>query len=133
MPRAGLNAIGPEHRPRIVAESVASCSVNLEACRKVHEPSGVNLWDYVFTLRGGDDAVAVEPHHAAPDQVDEMIRKKRWAHDLLHAEAPTIRVAKWIWMTGSDAEPYFSRNHPAARALADAGITFPLVRLKLDP
>jgi len=130
--RAGLEALRAEHRTRIRAESVASCSVDLEACRKPHEPNA-NHWDYVITLRGGDDAIAIERHPAAADQVDELIRKKSWAVVLLQREAPTLRVVKWIWLTGSNTEPYFSRGNPAVRRLADAGIEFPLVRLNLDP
>jgi hypothetical protein len=130
--RAGLGALRVEHRARIKAEAVASCSVDLEACRKPHEPNA-DCWDYVITLRGGDDAIAIEPHPAAADQVEELIRKKSWAMALLQREAPTLRVAKWIWLTGSNAEPYFSRNHPAVRRLAEAGIEFPFVTLKLDP
>lgn len=130
--RAGLGALRAEHRTRIKAEAVASCSVDLEACRKPHEPNA-DYWDYIITLRNSDAAIAIEPHPAAADQADELIRKKSWAMALLQREAPTLRVVKWIWLTGSSAEPYFSRNYPAVRRLADAGIEFPLVALNLDP
>jgi hypothetical protein len=129
--KAGLGALRAEHRSRIRAETVASCSVDLEACRRPHE-GNTSYWDYVITLRDGDSAIAVEPHPAAADQVDEMIRKKSWALALLQREARTVRVVKWFWLTGSDAEPYFSRNHPAVRRLAEAGIEFPLVTVNFD-
>lgn len=63
----------------------------------------------------------------------KLIRKKSWAMALLQEQAPTLRVVTWIWLTGSDAEPYFSRNHPAVRRLAEAGIGFPVVMVRLDP
>lgn len=130
--RPGLEALHQDHRARVRAESVAACSVDLDACRQPHEPNA-DRWDYVVVLRDGDDAIAIEPHPAAADQVDEMLRKQRWAMELLAREAPAVRVATWVWLTGSHDEPFFARHHPATRRLAEAGITFPKVTLELDP
>lgn len=127
----GLGALKAEHRPRIRAETVASCSIDLDRHRQPVEPD-VDRWDYVITLRDSDAAIAIEPHPAVASEVDGVIRKKEWAEALLASHAPAITVQKWVWLTGSDQEPYFARTHPAARRLADAGITFPLVRVDLD-
>jgi hypothetical protein len=112
-------------------ETVAACSVDLDACRQPHEPN-VDRWDYVVVLRDRNDAIAIEPHPAAADQVDEILRKQQWAIDLLAREAPLLRVIAWVWLTSSDDEPFFARHHAAARRLAEAGIKYPSVKLILD-
>src|SRR5947207_3178220 len=80
--RGGLGAIPAHHRARIELEQVASCSVYLDECHRSHHSStnrptapAVKRWDYVITLRRGDDAIAVEPHPAFADQVATMIEK----------------------------------------------------------
>lgn len=116
-------------------ETIAACSVDLDRCRRDHEPQA-DRWDYVIVVRdngdSSDDAVAVEPHPAAADQVEEMVQKKRWAEDLLAREAPRLRIRAWVWLTSSAEEPFFARHHPAARRLAEVGIRYPEVRLDLD-
>lgn len=129
--RPGLEALKSEHRDRIRLEHFASCSVDLDKCREPHEPN-VDRWDYVVVLRDGDDAIAIEPHPAAADQVDEILRKQRWAMETLNREAPSLRVIAWVWLTSSDDEPYFARHHAATHRLAEAGIKYPLVTLDFD-
>ena len=128
--RAGLGAIEQAHRTRIRMETVAACSVDLDRCREPHEPNA-DRWDYVVVLLDGDEAVAIEPHPAAADQVEEMVRKKRWAEDLLDREA-RLRVGAWVWLTSSEEEPFFARHHPATRRLAEVGIKYPQVSLDFD-
>lgn len=122
--RAGLGALQQQHRERVQLESEASCSVDLDAARKNDEPDA-NRWDYVVTLRQTDDGIAIEPHPAYADQVDELIRKKRWAEALLQREAPRLRIGAWIWLTGADEEPGFSPAGPASRLLSGEGIKGP--------
>jgi hypothetical protein len=129
--RAGLEALQHDHRTRIRLETVAACSVDLDTCRRPHEPDA-DRWDYVVVLLDGNDAIAIEPHPAAADQVDEMLRKQRWAIEILAREAPLLRIVAWVWLTSSEDEPFFARHHAATRRLAEAGIKYPMVTLDFD-
>lgn len=123
--RGGLDALEQPHRARI--DVPAQCSVHLDQCRQPREPEA-DRWDYVITLEE-DTGIGVEPHPAYADQLDEVIRKKRWAEALLKREAPTLKVAKWVWLTGADAAPGFTPTGAAQRRLAQEGIVGPRRRL----
>ncbi len=102
--------------------------MDLDASRQRAEDQ-VNRWDYAITFLGTDEGIAVEPHPAFASEVNEMVRKKQWAAELLAREAPTLRIRAWIWLTGADEEPGFTPAGPALRVLAAAGITGPRRRL----
>jgi hypothetical protein len=126
--RAGLAALRQNHRERIQLEEHAGCSIDLDAARTPHEPNA-DRWDYVVTLRGTDDGVAIEPHPAYADQVQEIMRKKKWAEQLLLREAPTLQIKEWIWLTGADEEPGFTSASPHMRVLRGEGIKGPRRRI----
>lgn len=129
--RAGLAALRREHRARIIADNVVGCSIDLDACNKRADDTS-NRWDYVLVVRDTDSAVAVEPHPAFADQVDELIAKKAWAAERLASAAPMLTVIKWVWLTGSDEEAGFTPSTNAAHRLAEAKIEFPRVTLRLE-
>lgn len=126
--RGGLDALAARHRDRVpLLESTAACSVDLDHCGPA--TPDVKRWDYVISLLDSDDGIAIEPHHATQDEIERMIEKKVSAMAMLAEGAPTLRVLKWIWLTGSDEEPYFSNAGSAKARLAEAGISFPTRRL----
>jgi hypothetical protein len=126
--RAGLAALQQHHRERVQLEQEAGCSVALDACREPHEPNA-DRWDYVVTLRDTDHGLGIEPHPAYADQVQEIVRKKQWAEQLLRREAPTLQVQAWIWLTGADEEPGFTPAGPLLRLLSAEGIKGPRRRV----
>ena len=126
--RAGLGALEAEHKSLITAGPQTACGVDLDRCRKSHEPES-NRWDYVFTFRQDDRGVAVEVHQARPSDVDEMIAKKNWAKNLLDTACPNLKIAAWIWV--ASGEILMLRQEPLARKLVDAGISFPTAKCDL--
>jgi len=107
------------------------CGVPLDRCRQAREPHA-RRWDYVFVVRGSSRAIAVEVHHADVNEVDVMIAKKRWAESLLAEHCPSMLVELWVWVASPPAsEVFFLPQHPYARRLADASISFPRVSCKL--
>jgi hypothetical protein len=73
--RAGLEVLESNHKSVVVGGSRIACGVALDRCLQPHEPHA-HRWDYVFTLRDSDDAIGVEVHYAAADQIDIMIAKR---------------------------------------------------------
>lgn len=141
--RPGLEALEAEHRTSITGGAAVACGVPLDRAWKDVDDQ-IERWDYVFTMRGATkarpdappvrsvQAVAVEVHHAAADEVPKMIAKKQQADELLTRDAPAVAVQAWIWVASPpDGEVFFVRQSPVARLLAEAGIEFPRARLAL--
>lgn len=124
--RAGLTCLEAHHQTVITTQGETACGVALDRCRQPHEPE-VNRWDYVFTLRTGNEGLAVEVHPTTEDQIDEMIAKKEWAAALLARECPNLRVTHWLWVAPPPkGEILMLRHGRGAHRLAEAGIEFPL-------
>jgi len=128
---AGLMVLEAAHKSILTTNGAVACGVALDRCRQHSEPD-VDRWDYVFTLRGGNSALAVEVHHADADQATKLVAKKRWAQAVLAARCPQLTFDAWIWIASPPAAVIlFDRLHPAARQLAEAGISYPMARCKL--
>jgi hypothetical protein len=120
-----------DHKAVVLSAGEIGCGVALDRCRLQQEPEAPR-WDYVFTHRGKNEAYGIEVHHAAADQVNDMIAKKAWAKLLLHARCPDLTVEAWVWVASPpDGEIFFLRQSPSARLLTDAGIGFPVRRIVL--
>src|ERR1700742_1759441 len=94
--RAGLTVLETQHKSLIVDGPSIGCGVHLDLCRVAQEPEA-NRWDYIFVRRDNDEGIGVEVHPASRDHVDEMIKKKNWAHGFLETECPNVEVRSWIW------------------------------------
>ncbi|HET7500236.1 MAG TPA: hypothetical protein VFK02_04510 [Kofleriaceae bacterium] len=128
--RAGLDSLEAEHKAVIVGGASIGCGVSLDQCRKPHEPDAPR-WDYVFVRRDDEQGIAIEVHHAHPNEVVAMIDKKRWAEDLM-ARCPNIRVSRWVWVASPpNGEILFLPQSPIARRLAEAQIEFPKMKCVL--
>ena len=60
-----------------------------------------------------------------------MIAKKVWAESLLRTECPNLRIEEWAGVAPEGGEIYLLRQHPYARRLAEAQISFPTTRYAL--
>ena len=141
--RPGLVVLETEHKDCVQGGANVACGVPLDRARQVEEDQ-IERWDYVFTLRadgqrgrpqaghGSVAAIAVEVHHAAAEEVPKMIAKKRWAEGLLSSECPDVDVKAWMWVASPPrGDIFLLRQTPAARQLAEAGITFPIAVLPM--
>lgn len=128
--RPGLDVLEAEHKVLITTAGKIACGVALDRCREQQEPTA-NRWDYVFTLREGNKSFAIEVHHAAADQADNMIAKKRWAEQLIASRCPNLECESWIWVAPLAGSILFDRLHPTTRLLAEAKITYPIKRCPL--
>jgi hypothetical protein len=129
--RGGLDALEAEHSRLIEGGASVASTVPLDRCRQPQEPDA-RRWDYVLALREGSRGLAVEVHHAAASKVEVLIAKRAWAVELLRRECPALHVEAWCWVASPETGAIlFTRHHPLARKLAEAGITFPVRRLRL--
>lgn len=141
--RPGLDVLETNHKNCVYRGASVACGVPLDRARQVEEDQS-DRWDYVFTLRSGGrhrrqvgaadsiEALAVEVHHAAAEEVPKMIAKKRWAEQLLSSTCPTVVVKAWVWVASPPrGDIFLLRQSPAARQLDEAGITFPITALPL--
>jgi len=129
--RAGLECIEGAHRAVITGGASIGCGVALDTCRRSKEPAAPR-WDYIFTLRGADEAIAIEVHHATADEVDAMIAKKQWAEHTLASRCPQLRVIAWVWLASPpDGLIDMLPQSPSSRRLVDAKITFPRIKFQL--
>src|SRR5882724_7998717 len=119
--RSGLEALETAHRTIVKGGGSIGCGLALDRCRQPHEPDAPR-WDYVFALRTGNDALAIEVHHADADEIPAMIRKKQWALAAIGSRSPELKMRMWLWLAPPNSEIFFLRQHPQARLLAEAGI-----------
>ncbi len=130
--RNGMTGLEAAHQVLVLQSEKVVCSVNLDACRLAAEPEAPR-WDYVLVIGSGDGmGIGLDVHPAAATQVQSMVNKKNWADALLHRECENLRVKAWAWVVPNGDEPLFTPNHPQARVLAEAGISFPARALKID-
>lgn len=121
----GKQRLKGEHRAKINVK--AECSVDIDT----HGPPSKHRekrWDYVI-VNHDDAGHGVEVHPATAREVDAMIEKKRWAAQLLSAEAKGMTLAKWHWVASGKVD---IRGHDSARKrLALAGIAFPREHIEI--
>ena len=121
-----MGALRREHAVLIANGDHVGCSIDLDACRRTHEPNA-RRWDYVLVIRDRErSGVGMEVHPAALSEIGAMIAKKAWALDLLARECVRLDVREWHWIIppAGDA-PSFRPGSPEARRIADAGLGFP--------
>lgn len=129
--RGGLGAVMRDHVAQIDNATKVVCSINLDECRRTAEPEATR-WDYVLVIGKGSGAgIGLEVHHAVSTEVPRLIEKKKWAANLLRNECKTLVVKRWSWIVPNGQQPFFTRNDPSARSLAQAGIEFPTPRLSI--
>jgi len=73
----------------------------------------------------------MEVHDANARAIDPMIRKKRWAEQLLGQHCPSLRVQRWHWVVPPNARFTFPRGGGHAKKLALAGIREPVRRIEV--
>jgi hypothetical protein len=94
-------------------------SVELDDSLRTSHPGA--RWDYV--LATDRECVGMEVHPAKASEVDRILRKKRWAEDLLRVCG--VRVARWCWIRPLGSSLQFTSISPQARRLAAGGVQFP--------
>lgn len=102
-----------------------------------------NRWDYGFGFMAQDNdsteiAVWVEVHSADTGEVSTMIKKKKWLRDYLISQCEDLwkltaikdrAVEEFHWVASKGV--HINRNSSQARALSQAGISWPQSVLKL--
>lgn len=127
---AGLSALEAAHKGVVTSGGDVGCGVPLDRCRQHAEPDSPR-WDYVFTHRREDTGYGVEVHHADANEIPAIIAKKEWAAKLLR-QCGQLDVQYWIWVASPpNGEILFPRQHPSARLLAEAGVSFPVKQIEL--
>ena len=130
--RPGSDALDSEARGVIDGKQEIGCSVPMDRCCKHGRHRDSRRWDYLLILRADrKKGIGLEVHHAAADQIDVMIDKKRWAEDLLAAECPDLDILRWCWIIPEGSVTYLPHNDPGIRRLAMEGISRPMPRLVL--
>lgn len=140
----GKDAIKGEHRDAIETRRGVTdlTSANLEGVYSAGSPNAPH-WDYAVGWQSGGVARCwfIEAHPANTRHVGAMLDKQQATRARLMSDAPAIlaladatRSARcapvWRWLaTGARVDIH--RNMPAARRLAQAGISMPARRLEL--
>lgn len=142
--KPGKIALKGEHRSlvSISDDSSLSDSVNLKKALSSLSPSDPQ-WDYAvgWIASKSESCCFVEVHPANTRQADEIVRKKMAAGKLLLQHAPKLiglaeqtrrRIGKPVWhWVATDAHVAVHPGTPAARRLAEAGVSMPTRRVKL--
>lgn len=118
----GLQGLPAAHAAKVLDKAVhKSCALDDQFAAV--EPTA-SRWDYVLTRRADPSTgVGVEVHGADVNEVNTMIRKKRWAESTIAREEPGLTVDRWHWVTTSGV--YLPKTTPQYRNLVAAGIQYP--------
>lgn len=117
----GLQAVeSKDHRYfEATSRKNAVDSLDLDDALRTEHPT-TNRWDYIVS--SATQLMGVEPHSAKNREVSVVVRKKRWAVQVLQAHLRTGTVIDpWYWV-GRDR--FHNKNTKVERQLKQAGITF---------
>lgn len=108
--------IAEPERPRV------GDSLDLDEATRSEYPEDPR-WDYLLSIPGRSQIVAMEPHSARQSEVSSVIAKKKWAIAVLRNHlGPRHAVARWLWVSSGPVG--FSRMDRERRRLDQHGIEF---------
>jgi hypothetical protein len=97
-------------------------SLALDKATAASNPSA-NRWDYILGMSGKEQLIGLEVHPATPGEVNEVIKKKEQATQVMQQNLrPERFIHMWFWSSSGTAG--INPNTTEYRRLVSAGIVF---------
>lgn len=122
--KAGVQALLPRDIALILQTERVKVgdSLDLDTASRAEFPQS-NRWDYLLSVPGIRQIIALEPHTARDSEVAVIIAKRSFAISYLQAHLqPRYRITAWYWVSSGPVN--FSSMERLKRRLDQNGITF---------